>query len=481
MQSKKSQVKPITLGRRRIKMQIKNKAQLFLVIFPILFLASVLSPALTADDELTPEQRQRVEEANATLNQGGNREKAQKVRMDITRIRGQLRNLETSLQNCKTSCVRSCEDNCYRPCEEDFSADCGKACAAKCTEPQCEATKCSGFKQKHDNHKQKLADAEAALRELGDKDEDTGDDVVAKVKATSKKTNALAIVALTTTVGLGYTCHSYEACCNPWSGYCCKMAYGLFCPMTALAGIQTAQMFKKKRQLDKTACDMMEAGTCGNDGDGDKDDDKDDDDDEKEEDPDPELSEVCSDKNCEPVMSVVNPDTMSDAFIGGDTFFKNLKQALKLKKNPFKDYKKFDYNKLTKKQKKAIQKVMGPINEKNKAFLAKHGIDLEEDSSSVVADGSGLSGTFTGGESNSHHLMAQADSESTGLKKKNPFTDKMKKMWGNFYGKGGGKDFLSDKSVQIGDDLVGVSEDNIFKMASRRHRAMDRENYFIKK
>ena len=55
----------------------------------------------------------------------------------------------------------------------------------------------------------------------------------------------------------------------------------------------------------------------------------------------------------------------------------------------------------------------------------------------------------------------------------------MMEMYG---GGGNSSDGLlgEEKSVQLGDEIVGVAEDNIFMMVHRRHRALSADKRFLR-
>ena len=177
--------------------------------------------------------------------------------------------------------------------------------------------------------------------------------------------------------------------------------------------------------------------------------------------------------------------------------------------DPFSKNKGFSYDQLTSEQKKHINELMGPMNKRNKGFLkqvqsnagsgsigsnaASFGSDSSEGDSSedFLGDPSGVSDKslvagFSGGKGGSGDRSIDSLSSSDGLpigpKKKNSLAEQMKGMLKKFHGKGGGsgKDTLAKKSVQIGSDVVGVVEDNIFMMVHRRHRALDDQEHFIK-
>ena len=174
--------------------------------------------------------------------------------------------------------------------------------------------------------------------------------------------------------------------------------------------------------------------------------------------------------------------------------------------NPFLRNKGFSYDTLTPEQKQNIDKLMGQMNKRNQGFVKQaqlaggsglvggsaafgdesDGEDSLEDSedSSLASDKSLIAGFSGGGDSGNRSIdsLSLGDSLPSGLKKKNSLAEQMKKMLKKFQGRGSGfgQDSLAKKSVQVGQDIVGVAEDNIFMMVHRRHRALDDKDHFLK-
>ena len=188
-----------------------------------------------------------------------------------------------------------------------------------------------------------------------------------------------------------------------------------------------------------------------------------------------------------------------------------------------------DYGDLTPAQKSEVDKFMGPLNAKNKKWLAARekrnamgslsgkslggkslsgnkrgksasgsgnisggntiGVggsglggedDTGDDLSAGQSSGSGSHSAFAGGDSRSVSSLEPDDLSTVRTRKKNALAEQMKKMLKNFYGgDGSGNNPIAEKSVQFGDDIVGVPEDNIFMMVHRRHRSLDTRKRFI--
>lgn len=188
--------------------------------------------------------------------------------------------------------------------------------------------------------------------------------------------------------------------------------------------------------------------------------------------------------------------------------------------NPVIPKKIVNYKDLTPAQKKQVDDFMAPLNKKNKKWLAKMekknakkfggkslsgfkgeksgsgnigvrktsggspGLDEEDDvGEDLLAENSqspGASSTFAGGDSRSVSALEPDEPIVVGAGRKNALADQMKKMLKNLYGgDGSGNNPIAEKSVQFGDDIVGVPEDNIFMMVHRRHRSLDTRKRFI--
>ena len=456
-------------------------------------------------------------------------------------VSGMLNRLNQCRSTCKDQCRIRIQSSCHNQCNDRDNScisQCRNQIENECTDEKCDSQSCHVQKENYDRHKWLLDSFKEKLAELqGLKDKEAeeegekkpGEGIESPLKQVRKKKKDMGLYAA---LGVGTTAFlTYKAvtCCS--SSPACSMC-GPYSAMAALAGTQTLKMFQKKNEFEDTEqalCvkDPNNANSCLGDGESEKggenikvgDDDT----------PDPPIaSPYCQDNpsHCEPIIPIVTPGP-STTCSPGDTdclgtlippgpdkdIAKELGKAFKPPggwpngEDPFSKNKGFSYDQLTPEQKKHIDALMGPMNKQNKGFLkqvqsnagsgsigsnASSGSDSSEGDSSedFLGDPSGASDKslvagFSGKEGGSGDRSIDSLSLSDGLpigpKKKNSLAEQMKDMLKKFHGKGGsGKDTLAKKSVQIGSDVVGVVEDNIFMMVHRRHRALDDQEHFIK-
>ena len=89
--------------------------------------------------------------------------------------------------------------------------------------------------------------------------------------------------------------------------------------------------------------------------------------------------------------------------------------------------------------------------------------------------------SFTGGKKRptTSSSDSRSDPNGDGIGKKQNLTEEMNQMLKDFENAGAeNEDPLADKSVYLGSDVVGVVQDNIFMMAHRNHRTLDKKGLF---
>lgn len=146
----------------------------------------------------------------------------------------------------------------------------------------------------------------------------------------------------------------------------------------------------------------------------------------------------------------------------------------------------FSYETLNPKEKADVDSFLKKMNDEGMNYLQEQGIDVDEIDESkkntLLGSAPSTSGSFSGGGSKGRSL-ASSPLPVVRKKKKLALSDEMsgmlKKFQNSLAGGGANNDF-SKKSVQVGSDVVGVREDNIFMMVHRRHRALDGSGRFIK-
>ena len=445
-----------------------------------------------------------------------------------------IRDKEASVQQMRNkwnSCRTTCKASCRTQCVGGSSLD-HQNCLSSCTDEKCDSGQCYAQKLNYETHKKKLDDMNQSQNEFEkSKQEPESNSPLRQVQSKKKKTNLLAYVGVGTTAFLGYkaktTCSS---CC--WTSHpsCCGQC-SILIGMATAAGVQTATMFQKKDELGRTAdamCSTANDPSCQSEDGGSE---------EKDEDFDLGLvggcqltsTQQCIDTylavnppegecppdqpNCKSQQSLSGPDMPGGGYPGGfgsltgnDDFSNRLGNAFKPKggwpngENPFVGTERFDYNKLSPKQKKMADSVMADLNKKNKAFLDKHGLSSPSEGMGGTAGESmeiagGLDGKGAGSSSGvpakfqemadgSRSIAGSEDNTAgRGKPKTNSIAEQMqdmlKKMHGMADGSKGGSGHLGDKSVLVGNDNVGVREDNIFMMVHRMNRKLDGQSRFI--
>ena len=388
-----------------------------------------------------------------------------------------------------------------------------RSCVSRCvsqhskTEGECNVQFCSSEKSNYERYKQELDKMKKAQADLQKKEQNIKNkSALQQVQDQKKKTNLYALVGVGTTAFLGYKAKMCCAQCTGLNPACCGM-----CPvwvgMTGLAAAQTVQMFKKKNELQQTAFDLCATSNCnpGDLGDTLKD---------------PKMTNIpdcklypalCDTKLYDPDLNnpgmaklqAVEPikTTLpnSNLFGSNPTFPANpalskiLADEVTPKtgwpngQNPLKKGSGFSYEDLTPQQKAKLDASMKDFNNRKQAFLSKNGLlnsdsrglaealETEEESLDVAGDFSDLPEDEDPVLDGSSALAGNSDrSLST--------ADKIKDMLKNMSkGSQSGLSSLADKSVSVGNDSVGVREDNIFIMVHRMNRKLDEEeSYFIK-
>ena len=218
---------------------------------------------------------------------------------------------------------------------------------------------------------------------------------------------------------------------------------------------------------------------------------------------------VPGDSNCDPSQPGLTPVPDGSITGGGTSNIPDvLADAFKPKggwsegKNPFEDNEEFDYNNLNAEQKSQINDAMKGFNQKKKDYMAKNGLlgsgklgsddtgsNSDSDSSKNgknkadllaenLSDELDLSAGFSQMKEDPSGSLAGSQVSNrrrrTAGKNKPNTIDKMKEMLKKMRGSDQG-DLKSSMSVSIGNDNVGVREDNIFLMVHRMNRKLDEE------
>lgn len=460
------------------------------ILLKTLFILSLSFIALSVSSEISSQQQAEMQKME--------REKASYVQ-----------ELQNQLDSCRSKCQAQHTKKTNQMCGADY-------CSRAYTNEECDQEFCYTQKLNYDNHKRALDNMLAAREQHENLTQGQEEAPLEQVQKQKKETNILAYVGAGTTAFLGYRA---TTCCakKPPCAQCATLL-----GMTALAGRQTTKMFSKKDELGATAqalCARVDDPSCSfyKDQNGDKE----------------EIpimppgcqqvpSEICEtvisqfetpppgecppeDPNC---LSSENPNAPNMpgrdpvSRLTGDTRFTD---AFKPKEgwpngiNPFADIDSstFDYDKFTPSQKKQAKQIMAGLNKKNKAFLDKHGLSGDSnsgDESETVSgaikkeankDSGEVSAKFDSGgtDESSRSLSGDSPTISASPKTKS-IAEQMKDMLKKLHERGGnskGVGFLGDKSVLVGNDNVGVREDNIFMMVHRMNRKLDeKEQRFIK-
>ena len=352
-----------------------------------------------------------------------------------------------------------------------------------------------------------------------------------QVRSTRDKMNMLAYVAAGSTAFLAYKAAS---CASQCPTGCCPSA-GIYAGMAALAGAQTASMFKQRSDLNSTCQDISVNGVCDaavkDSGTADE---------SIMPDPPPpgcelnpslcdpgvyghiytppgspelqEDGEPCNpgDPGCDKGISKGAPFKGIGSIAGSDDpqekISEILSDAYEKNKgrnsgaNPFKESHQFDYNDMTPAEKKGIKNAMGKFNQKKKDYMDGLGLTSSRAGGSGF-DGGGKGGALDGALDEEVDISAQFPLSRDGAvsqqqaslagnnKKRSPAkrgisaVNKLHELFKKNMGGGGGESGspLSKMSVSFGDDNVGVRQDNIFLMVHRMNRKLDeQDNRFLK-
>ena len=446
-----------------------------------------------------------------------------------------LERAKNKWHSCRANCIATCKERCpvagsaqsiyvgggliFTP-DEPFSSHSEQTCLASCTNNKCDIEFCSSEKAKYEDLKQKLEDMNSAQKEYDEsKDEKVSNSPLQQVQKKKKDTNLLAWVGVGTTAYLFNKCRVCYAGCS----HGCHARCAHWCVMGGAAGWQTKKMFDKENELGETAqtmCTSTNDPSCK-----DYNDDSNNDDDLN-------IPEVpgCESGSCDTIIQIVDPPpgecppdepncktkipTIPDGSPRDFSSFtadqiEKLEELFRPKggwpdgKSPFSELEteSFDYDKLTPAQKKQVNQALAGFNEKKQAFLDKHGLtgsssdgdgagdDSDETSGATGLNNSdGVSAKFNGMADGSRSLAGSEDNigqRGSAKLPANSIADQIQNMLKKTRGmadgsKKNGSGFLGDKSVLIGDDNVGVREDNIFMIVHRMNRKLDYEERFIK-
>ena len=463
-------------------------------------------------------------------------EKQQALSREVERNKANyVQQMKNRWDNCRATCKATHTKPTAEICEG------GSYCPRSYTDEECDQEFCQAEKLTYERYKRELDDMISAREEYEKrKDKQLSNSPLEQVKKKKKDTNLLAYVAAGTTAFLGYKamkCCASKGCRE--SGQCAVLT-----GMTALAGLQTNEMFKKKNELGQTAqamCAVSSDPECLGDSSGGGGDD----DfvgtppgcEEEGVPPDacfkitqhldppgecpPDDPNYPNCKNGNGPNSPPKPDmpggggpgTLSANEISPTQMSEKLSHIFKPKggwpkgENPWVGSESFDYDKLPPDQKKRAGQLMAGLNQKNKDFLNKHGLGggdysgagglgNDEDGSGDglssnggvgSTDSSGVSAGFSGSSVSGDGSRSLAGSEdSTAGNRGKPRSSLAQQMRDYLQKMKGAKlgansnGYLGDKSVLVGSDNVGVREDNIFMMVHRMNRKLDREHRFIK-
>ncbi len=412
----------------------------------------------------------------------------------INRHNQTLEGRKTALEQCRSRCKSNCQQSNGDNCTDDF----------------CDNEHCSALKREVDHQQERVNTAEQGMAELDrTAGESTNGGSSSPLEEVGKKARDMGIYAAIGGAGTAaFSAWAYVACGCTGGCWQCPVAVAA----AAAAAWQTVSMVKKAKELgdiEQTLC-AEEEGCPPKDPPGVP--------------QDPHLY-LCGSAPCPSPEELkaqfsssggsgndpnendpsdikkFTPKDETDAFTGSSTYrdvtdawpggLPGFPQDLLDRKIPQNedDWKKFPKKyRPTPATKNKMKKMMAQVNKDNKALLNQlsTGNPFDEDGElKELGDMDGAkTAQFSGGSSSagpSRPLASTATGGAQKKKKKNALAEQMKKMLNKMYGEGGsGKKDLSDKSIQVGTDIVGVAEDNIFMMVHRRHRSLDGENRFIK-
>lgn len=329
--------------------------------------------------------------------------------------------------------------------------------------------------------------------------------VVNQIRSTRDKVGVLGYVAAGTTAFLGYRAAVCASQCGGMGGGGCCYQAPMYGVMASLGAVQTSQMFKKRKSLNQTCRDLSSNGYCSpvdpNGGD-----------------PDVLKPPNPLPPGCKANPSLCNPNVYlpSAPCSAGDPNCAKpgqnnpapgslagnepdpaeiLAKAFEPEggwpdgKNPFEDNEEFDYNSLSSEQRGALEKAMKNFNQQKKNYMAQNG--LLDDSKNGRKKGGVLAtaelledidlsaafnqikeadtGSLTGKASNRGRKRAGGRGPASNIEKIQQM------LLGGLKGANEGSGNLSGMSVSIGNDNVGVREDNIFLMVHRMNRKLDEE------
>ena len=417
------------------------------------------------------------------------------VRNELDRI-----NMSAQTVNNKSSILSRAESNL-----NSCISRCKKTLTTNNTDEHCRDVVCAAYKKTYENlvaHSNNIDKNKDKAEEDTDSTTESSQSAKNQVEKARNKVNALAYVAAGTTAYLGYKAAMCFSSCP--KGPCCPQA-GMFAGMAALGAVQTSKMFKSRSKLNQTCQDLSSNGVCTTDnpnGLSNPD---------QPIPPDPlppgceHNPEFCENPNILPVDAWPSDGTSPslDKLPLASIVSDKLKKDWTDENNPFKDANKFSYEDLSKDQKKSLDNAMKGLNQKKQDYMDQNGLfgdDLMNALNSKDVDAKGKKGkngvddeageefAFDSPYANLKEAAGSfaANSLKQRRKRKNKSSnddtmDKMKEMLKKMRG---GRDRstanVEAKSVSIGNDYVGVREDNIFLMVHRLNRKLDeKEKRFI--
>ena len=414
-----------------------------------------------------------------------------------------------------------CESAC-KNCLGSYSRGRNQEPACNNSAEHCKS-ECEPKKKQYEKLAEEVANMEKARREAeADKNSKTGTSPLAQVRKKKKNVGLYAIMGFGTTGLLMFKADKCYAKCSASGGGSCGFCHTL-AGMAVVAGAASVNMLNKKGELQNIESTLCDSDNCDpDDGDGDTE-------------PPPTFcptgvpSKFCKpptitrtlscppgDPNCNPCPAD-DPDCdkkkkkggpqmpgykpynprLTHGQITGNTGIPGRPPSFggKYSANKPNPTKAFDYNKLTKAEKKKLNKLLDNLNKEKQAFMEEHGLggvdtdsEIDDDINELINKGADsqnnnkdLSAAFSK-DDDSRSLTSLAGNSVRSKKRPSSLAEQMQNLLKKMKETGKGKNkagFLGDKSVLIGNDAVGVREDNIFHMVHRMNRKLERDRRFI--
>lgn len=401
---------------------------------------------------------------------------ASSFQAEIQKYEKQATDLLDLLNECKDTCITECKTTkCYV-----YNLQCLET---QCTATNCEQTDCSTQKSNYDNMRSNIDDYKQKIQNYTSVklSKNRPQSAQKQVKKGQMMTNIMAGIGAVTTAFLGYKAY----------GFCAAQEYAdcaLFGAMTAAGAMQTGTMLMKKDELGKVKKGLCNAGGCGADikpyfpkGS-------------------PKQARVIS-----KILSPNNPDSLSSSL--DEKLISALAAVGLTKKNlPKKFFKNGNtvnrkwiddqLSNLSPEQKKQVQAIRNKIKKRQDASLKQalieqglddfedeQGLGIEAGENNLANKDKNVGTSSFSGAKQTNSSYAGDSSKQRSKKNKSALSKQLDQMMKQLYGKNNKskkQDFLNNKSISFGSDLIGVKEDNIFMMAHRRYRKLEKRHIFIK-